>query len=258
LLKQVVGQTGIQGVAYSADLDRVFVGLGSGGLCNIFAGADYKPLKTIKFTDNADNVRYDAARKLVFVAHAEKALGVVDAKSYNVKADLKLPGSAEGFQIAPGKPLLFMIIPTPSQVAVIDIEKLEIVATHPVKLAGGGHPLALDNANKRIFIGCRQTPKVVVMDSESGKEIMGVDVPQDIDDLYYDGKRKKLYASCGEGYLAVIKQKDADNYEVVEKIETVKGAKTSLFDAEGSRLYLAVPRQQGMPGPEIRVYKVRD
>src|ERR1700722_9995524 len=32
LLKQVTGQTGIEGVAYAADLDRVFVGLGSGGL----------------------------------------------------------------------------------------------------------------------------------------------------------------------------------------------------------------------------------
>src|SRR5262249_31089125 len=49
LLKQVTGQPGIQGVAYAADLDRVFVGLGTGGLCNVFDGANYRPLKTIKF-----------------------------------------------------------------------------------------------------------------------------------------------------------------------------------------------------------------
>src|SRR5438874_13351626 len=45
LLKQVTGQPGIQGVAYAADLDRIFVGLGSGGLCNVFDGGDYPPLK---------------------------------------------------------------------------------------------------------------------------------------------------------------------------------------------------------------------
>jgi DNA-binding beta-propeller fold protein YncE len=258
LLKQITGQSGIQGVAYAPDLDRVFVGLGSGGLCNIFDGEDYKPLKTIKFDDDADNVRYDAARKLVFVAHAEKALGVVDAKTYAVKADLKLPGSAEGFQIAAGQPLLYMIIPSPSQVAVIDLDKLEIVANHSVKLAGSSHPLVLDEAKKRIFIGCRKAPKVVVMDSESGKEITSIDIPEEIDDLHYDARRKKLYASCGEGFLVVIKQTDADHYEVVEKVETAKGAKTSLFDADAGRLYLAVPRQQGKAGPEIRVYKVRD
>jgi hypothetical protein len=258
LLKQVIGQTGIQGVAYAADLDRVFVGLGSGGLCNIFDGAEYRPLKTIKFTDDADNVRYDAVRHLVFVAHAEKALGVVDAKTYTVKADLKLPGAAEGFQIMPAQPLLYLVIPSPSQVAVIDIEKLAIVANHPLKMAKGGHPLVIDDANKRIFIGCRQEPKVVVMNSETGKEITSIDIPQDVDDLYYDAKRKRLFASCGEGFVVVIKQTDADHYDVAEKVATVKGAKTSLFDAEAGRLYLAVPRQAGKPGPEIRVYKVRD
>src|SRR5437868_650165 len=97
LLKQVAGQSGIQGVAYAADLDRVFVGLGTGGYCNVFDGADYKPLKTIKFADDADNVQYDPMRSLTFVAHAEKALGVVDAKTFAVKPDIKLAGAAEGF-----------------------------------------------------------------------------------------------------------------------------------------------------------------
>jgi DNA-binding beta-propeller fold protein YncE len=258
LLKQVAGQTGIQGVAYAADLDRVFVGLGSGGLCNAFDGADYRPLRTKKFTDDADNVRYDPARHLVFVAHAEKALGVIDARTYDVKADLTLPGAAEGFQVAPDQPRLFLVMPSPSALAVIDVDKLEITATHPIKMAGGAHPVALDNANKRVFVGCRQEPMVVVMDAESGKEITGVAIPQDIDDLFYDAGRKRLYASCGEGYVAVIKQTDADHYEVVEKVPTVKQAKTSLFDAEGGRLFLAVPRQPGKPGPEIRVYKIRD
>src|SRR5207249_8801019 len=41
LLKQVPGQTGIQGIAYAADLDRVFVGLGGGGLCNACSGDEY-------------------------------------------------------------------------------------------------------------------------------------------------------------------------------------------------------------------------
>src|SRR5262249_55236561 len=196
LLKQVAGQTGIQGVAYAADLDRVFVGLGGGGLCNAFDGADYRLLKTIKFTDDADNVRYDAARKLVFVAHAEKALGVIDAQTFALQADLKLPGTAEGFQIATGHPRLYLNVPSPSQVVVIDPDKKEIVGNYPVKMAVGGHPLALDEANKRIFVGCRKPAMVVVLDSDTGKEITGVAIPQDIDDLFYDAKRKRLYASC--------------------------------------------------------------
>jgi hypothetical protein len=99
---------------------------------------------------------------------------------------------------------------------------------------------------------------VVVMDMETGKEITGVPIPKDNDDLFYDAKGKRLYASCGEGFIAVIRQLDADHYEVAEKVATAKNAKTSLFDADSSRLFLAVPRQEGKPGPEIRVYRVKD
>jgi DNA-binding beta-propeller fold protein YncE len=257
LLKQVPGQSGIQGVAYAADLDRVFVGLGSAGLCNVFDGADYRPLKTIRFADS-DNVRYDANGHQVFVAHAEKALGVVDAKTYAVKPDIKLPGPAEGFQIATDKPRLFLVVPSPSQVVVIDTDKKEVVGTYPLKMAGSGHPLALDEADRRLFVGCRKEPMVVAMDTETGKEITNVPVPKDIDDLFYDAKRKRLYASCGEGFVAVIRQSDPDHYAVQEKVPTAPQAKTSYFDPASDRLYVAVPRLPAKEGPEILVYKVRD
>ncbi len=258
LLKQVAGQSGIQGVAYAADLDRVFVGLGAGGYCNVFDGADYKPLKTVKFADDADNVRYDPTRALTFVAHAEKMLGAIDAKTYSIKADIKLPGPAEGFQFAAGKPQIFMVIPSPSLLAVIDADKKKVLGTHPINMAGGGHAIALDEANKRIFVGCRTPPMVVALDMDTGEEITGVPIPKDNDDLFYDAKRKRLYASCGEGFIAVIREVDADPYYMAEKVATAKNAKTSLFDADSGRLFLAVPRQDGKPGPEIRVYRVRD
>ena len=171
---------------------------------------------------------------------------------------MKLPGNGEGFQIESARPRLYINIPSPTQVLVVDTAKKQIVAKYPVKLATGTHPLAIDEANKRIFLGCRTEPMVVVMDSESGTEIASVAVPKDIDDLYYDAKRKKLYASCGEGFLTVIRQVNPDKYELEEKIATVKGAKTCLFAADSNRLYLAVPRQPTQPGPEIRVYKVKD
>jgi len=258
LLKQVVGQTGIQGVAYAAGLDKLFVGLGSGGLCNVFDGADYKPLKTIKFTDDADNVRYDPASGQVYVAHAEKSLGVIDARTFAIKADLTLPGAAEGFQIAKNRPKLYLVIPSPSQLLAIDTKSNEIKGTYPIASAAGGHPLALDEDNRRVFVGCRQPAAIVVLDAESGKEITSVAIPQDVDDLFFDAKRKRLYASCGEGFIAIVRQSDADHYALSEKIATVAKAKTSLFDADSGRLFLAVPRQPGKEGPEIRVYRVRD
>jgi hypothetical protein len=257
LVKQVGGQQGIQGLAYADDLDRVFVGLGTGGFCNVFAGDDYKLLKTIKFADDADNVRYNPATHLAYVAHAEKALGVIDAKTYEVKADIKLPGQAESFQLEKGRPRLYLNTPSPAQVNVIDIEKHEVVGHYPLQRAAANYPLALDEANRRLFVGCRKPPAVVVLDSESGEEKATVPIPGDTDDVFHDAKRQRLYASCGEGFLAVIRQADADHYELLEKVPTVKGARTCLLDPEGARLYLLVPRQAGKEGPEVWVYEIK-
>src|SRR5258708_4789200 len=143
LLKQVPNQTGVQGVAYAADLDRVYVGLGTNGLCNILDGDSYKAVKTIKFADDCDNVRYHAKTQMAYVAHAESSLGVISAKTNALKADIKLPWGAASFVMDANRPRLYVNIPSPCQVAVIDTEKNEVIANYPVKTAGNIHPLAM-------------------------------------------------------------------------------------------------------------------
>src|SRR5262249_21831665 len=174
------------GIAYAPDLDRVIVGLGTGGFCNFFDGQDYKLLNTVKFADDSDNVRYDPRTHLVYVAHAEKALGVIDAKSMELKTDIPLPGAAEAFQIEKNRPRLYVNIPSPSEVVTIDTDKNAVLERHKIEMAGGQHPLALDEANHRIYLGCRKKPMIVIVDTETGKETGGVDIPAEVDDLFLD------------------------------------------------------------------------
>jgi DNA-binding beta-propeller fold protein YncE len=257
LLEQKANQTSIQGVVYAPEVDRIFVGLGTNGLCNAFSGATYKILKTIKFKDDADNVGYNPRTGLVYVAHAENSLGVIDANTFALKADIKLPAPCEGFVMEINRPRLYLNIPSPSQLAVIDTQKNEVVKSYPLKKAADGHQLALDEANKRVYIGCRKPPMLVIVDTESGMETAGVPIPSSADDVYLDAARKRLYVGCGEGFVVVFKQTEPDKLEMLEKIATAKGAKTFVFSAETQTLYLAVPRQPGMEGPEIRVYRAK-
>ncbi|HVS38053.1 MAG TPA: hypothetical protein VMS17_21005 [Gemmataceae bacterium] len=257
LAKQIPGQNGVQGVAYAPELDRIFTGLGTGGFFNVFNGQTYKVVKTIKFADDADNVRYDAARGRVYVAHAEKSLGVVDAKTYALKADIKLPSDGEAFVLEVNRPRLYIACPDGGEVAVIDTDKNEVKSHYPVKMAEEFPAVALDEAAHRLYIGCRKQPMVVVMDTETGKELSSAAIPGGIDDLHFDGKRKQLYASCGEGFAVVLRSTDADHVEVAAKVGTAVGAKTSQFDPDSGRLYVAVPRQEGKDGPEIRVFQVK-
>jgi YVTN family beta-propeller protein len=254
LVKQVPDQRRIQGVAYVAELDRIFVGNGGDGVCNVFDGRTYTQIKSIKFPQ-ANNVRYDTRTKQVYISHADRAVSVIDAKTLKVKATIKLPGPPRAFQLHPNQPRLYVNTLTPGQVVVVDTDRNEVVAKFPLTLAEGNSSLALDPEGQRIFVGCRKKPVIVVLDMKTGKELASVEIPEDIDDLFYDAKRRRLYASCGEGFVAVVGVNRKNRCAVIERITTAKQARTSLFDPGSGRLHVAVPRPKGKDGPQLWVFR---
>src|SRR5262249_50163726 len=254
-VKQVPEQKKVQGIAYAPELDRIFVGNGVDGVCNVFDGKTYKLLHTLKMPD-ADNVRFNPTTGLVYVGHAEQALTAFDAKTFEVKATVKLPGQPEAFQLDSDRKRLFVNTVRPSAVAAVDLTKHEVVAKYTPTKVEGFSPMALERGRERIFIGWRQPAVILALDGKTMTELWTVEIPADIDDLFYDAKRLRMYASCGEGFLTVLEEKDGGGgYEVVEKLPTAKLARTCFFDQESGRLFLGVPRQAGKPGPEIRVYQ---
>jgi len=96
-----------------------------------------------------------------------------------------------------------------------------------------------------------------VLDTTSGSMVAKLPTVGDSDDLFYDQRRKRLYSSDGEGKVIVYQQQDADHYSQIAEIETVKGARTSLFVPQLSRLFMAV-RQEGGNTAAIRVYEATD
>src|SRR5437773_522754 len=119
-------------------------------LCATAKAADEPTLRLVqsiksgKFAGDADTVRYQPATHMAYVAHAEKAPAVIDAKTYQVKADIKLPGQAESSQLEKGRPRLYLNTPSPAQVNVIDTEKNQVTGRFPLQGAAANYPLALD------------------------------------------------------------------------------------------------------------------
>ncbi len=59
-----------QGVYYDAATNRLYVACGLDGVTNIYDGTTFQLLGTVKFPDDADNIRYDARSKSVIVGYA--------------------------------------------------------------------------------------------------------------------------------------------------------------------------------------------
>ena len=96
--------------------------------------------------------------------------------------------------------------------------------------------------------------KVLILDTESGKEVAQLTISKDTDDLFFDAPSKRIYLTAGEGFIDTIEQKDADHYKRIWAQTTANGARTALFVADLGTLYVAVPGREGQKA-EVRVYK---
>jgi DNA-binding beta-propeller fold protein YncE len=141
-------------------------------------------------------------------------------------------------------------------VAVVDRTKRSVVATWGTAGAFSNYPMALDEEDHRLFIVCRLPARLVVMDTNTGKVIEKLPVIGDSDDVFYDKARKRVYATGGEGGISVYQQQDPDHYKQIANLPTVKGARTSFFSPDLSKMFVAV-RRQGSEPAAIRIYSAQ-
>jgi DNA-binding beta-propeller fold protein YncE len=255
-VKSLAGFREPQGIAVAADENIVGVANGEGEGLQLLEASDLRSLKSISLGDDSDNVRYDPAAHLLYVGFGSGGLASVRPSAGTVAGSVKLPGHPESFQIERSGTRIFVNIPDAGQIAVIDRIAMKVVATWPVTQAKSNFPMALDEANHRIFVGCRRPAKVLVYDTLTGKATQSFDIVGDTDDLFYDAVQTRLYVSGGDGYLDAFEQQGSGAFTRIAHMQTPDGARTSLLVPETGRLYLAVPHRGGQRA-EIRIYETR-
>ena len=253
-LKTVTGLSKPTGVLYLAEANQIGVANGDQGTFKLFDGESYALIKTVAPLEDADNARYDRQAKVIYVGYGAGALGILDPGTARLTGSIKLPGHPESFQLEQGGSRVFVNVPDAGQISVIDRRKGTVATRWPLGEFKANFPMALDEAHSRLFIGCRQPAKLLALDTTNGKRVTDLTISGDIDDLFYDSARKQLYLSCGEGFIDVIDQKDADHYKTRERIRTAEGARTSFFSPDLNEFYLAVPGR-GDRAAEIRAYR---
>jgi YVTN family beta-propeller protein len=251
----VTGLKKPQGVAFLPESGRLAVACGDDGMLRFYDAATLKPGPVIEGLDDADNVRYDAAARRLYVGYGGGALAVIDPETARKVGEIKLDGHPESFQLERQGTRIFVNVPEAKHVAVVDRQKGTVTAAWPTDGASANFPMALDEPNHRLFVGCRKPAKLLVLDTQAGKTVTSVDVVGDTDDLFYDAANKRIYVAGGGGKITVVSQAAPDRYEVIGEVETAPGARTAYFVAEAGRLYVALPKR-GAQSAELRVYEV--
>ena len=242
-----------QGVLYLPGSDRLYVASSKDGTVKTFDATQLKLLKTVEYGDDADNLRYDSSRERIYVGFGDGALGELHSDGKKI-GEIKLDSHPESFQLEKNSARIYVNLPKSKKIAVLDREKGTVLTTWGTGMSFNNYPMALDEQNHRLFVVTRLPARLLVMDTSSGKIVQTLAAIGDCDDVFYDQSRKRIYASGGEGAISVFEQQDADHYKEVGRIATVKGARTSFFSLDLSRLYLAV-RRQGSSTAMIQVFE---
>src|SRR5437867_4005905 len=251
----ITGLGAPQGIAYIPELDRLFVANDKGGIFKIYDAKSFQPVGELNFKDDADNVRYDEGAKRIYVGFGSGGIAIVNAVDGKQLGSITLAAHPEAFELEKNGKRIFVNVPNSRHVAVIDQEKGEVVTTWKTDLAFGNFPMALDEANHRLFVGCRLPAKLVVLNTESGDIVSKIDISGDPDDVFYDRKRHRIYAICGAGKIDIIEQTDPNTYAASARVNTADGARTGLFVSERDTLFVAVPHR-GSQKAEVRAYHV--
>jgi DNA-binding beta-propeller fold protein YncE len=245
-----------QGVLYVPGLDKIFVANAGNGRVNVYDGKTYALRKSIALGEESDtdNLRWDEDSKRVFVGIVG-GIAMIDATTEaHVGNDLKGSGGhSESFQLEKKGSRIFVNVPDDGSVVNVIDRKTGELTKWGLNGVKANYPMALDEDDHRLFVVTRRPPFVMVLDTDTGKEVARVPVGGSCDDVYYDAERKRIYALGGEGFISVVQQNDPDHYTLSANIPSAVGVRTGIFF--GTSLYVGVPAS-GVEPAQIWNYAV--
>jgi DNA-binding beta-propeller fold protein YncE len=250
-------------VLYREDLNRIYITDEGKGVLSIYDGKTYDLVKTVPLKVDADSIGYDAATHYLYIdnggdnAHEKfTMLSVVDTTSGQKLADIKIDGDTlEAMALEKSGDKLYLNNPAKNEIEVIERRTHTLVTSWPVKLGKENSTMALDESAHRLFAGCRGG-QVVVLDTETGKELQVLPIGKGVDDLMFDPATKRIYAtSGGAGAVDVYKENDPDHYQSLGQISSKPGGKTGILVPQLGRLFVPVPAR-GTTAAEVYVYEV--
>src|SRR2546423_8102078 len=244
-----------QGVEYLSLSHSIFIANGGTGICNVLDAASFKPIASFDFKDDADDVRYLPNSKTVYVGYGNGGIGIINEESRKEIGRITFKGHPEGFQVDPKTKKIWVNVPDAQGIEVLDANTLKVIAEWRIKNFSANYPMAYDSLHHRLFIGFRSPARLVVFDSETGKQIASLPCVGDTDDLFYDATTKRILVSGGSGYIDIFKEDTENTYSAIAHISSARGARTSLWIPVKHEFILAVPGKGGQSA-ELRVYKM--
>jgi hypothetical protein len=258
VIGDIPGQKRAHGAAIVPDVNRGFISDGGDtGFIDVFDLKTNALLGKISALPDADGIIYDPYSKQVLVVSGDKGVLMTLKPNVNPKTGTIGPpidlGGAPEFLASDGKGKIYINLMDKNEVAVVDIKARKVIARWPVAPGGApvGMSMSVDGQKRRLFIGCRKPPKLIVMSAVDGKILADLPIGEGVDATkYLEGY---ALASCRDGTLAVAHETSPEKFEIVQTVQTPIGARTMGVDPTTYRIYLPTATfEEAKPGERPR------
>jgi hypothetical protein len=234
----IPGQKGNHGVAIVASVGRGFISDGKDSSVWIFDLKTNEILGKVKTNIDSDGIIYDPVSNKVLVVCGNKSSMYtispdIDPKTGNADPAIDLGGEPEFLFADQGK--VYVNLMNKNEVAVVDAKTWKVINRWPTAPGGAPVGMSMDPAHRRLFIGCRNPQKLIVMNADNGDIIADLPIGVSVDAVKFDGD---VFASCRDGTLAVARETSPGKFQIVQTVETLPGARTMGLDPTTHSLFL--------------------
>jgi len=210
-------------------------------------------IKTIDVSGSPDGILYESYSDTVYVlSHKAPNVTVLNASDGSIAGTIDIGGAPEQ-AVSDGQGKVFVDIENHDAVAVIDAHTMKMIDTY--SLRGQGRTcagLAMDIANKILFVACREPPVMVVMNAQDGAIIATLPVGRGTDGAIFNPNTLEAFSSNSNGTLTVIKEKSLQDFAAEQSVTTKEFAKTSTLDAGTGHIFLITADFGPLPSTQVK------
>jgi DNA-binding beta-propeller fold protein YncE len=235
------------GVVVDPTSELAFVTRSEANTVDVFNPKNMQLVERIPVAADPDGIFYDPASKLVYVASSDAMLAtLIDPASRNPVGTIALGGKPEFAVFDPQTKLFYQNLGDIHTVVAVSPAQRSVVQRWPLEGCEMPTGMAIDAADRRLFIACGKSGKLEIFDLELHRVITSVPVGLGADSVAYDPQLHRIYVTGLFGTLSVINQTTADTYQVADSIHLHFNAHTLAIDPVTHRLFvgyasLAIP-----------------
>ena len=238
LLGEVTGINGAHGTAVALSSGHGFATSGNDQSVVMFDLKTYQALGRIPAAEDADAIVYDKPSNRVFTLNGDAhSSTVIDPKEGKLITNIPLGGKPE-YGVSAGDGKVYANLTDTSEVVEIDAKTATVARRWPTAPCKQPVAMAIDTGHHRLFSGCR-SGVMAVSDYQAGKLLTTAPIGQGVDGAGYDAASGNAFATNADGTLTVIHQDSADQYHVLETLQTPVGSRNMGLDPTNHRVFVA-------------------